>query len=415
VEAHALDDGEQFTVSDPAQLSDAVLSLSLPALHLLSLMDGRRTLQEIEDDFRAATGQALRPGLLLDMTRRLEETHFLEGPGFEAYYEDLQASYRRGPRRPNDLRGLGLTPPRIAEGLDALLTFQTPSPDGLAVPVGLIAPHLDYPRGRPCYELAYSRVRPHRHLERFVLLGTNHFGRSCSVVTTASSFETPLGVTPIDVPFLETLERRLGHSLRRFEMDHQREHSIEAQVLLLQHLLGAGSFSIVPFLCPDPCGATGTAPLDGLGVDLLDFARELGRLVRDDPVPTCLIAGADLSHTGAFFGPDPPLDEPFLADTRAYDQALLEHVVQGRIERFVESLANKGNHTRVCSAGCIYALCCALPHARPRLLGYHQAVNLAAQCSVSCAAVVLEDPCPPTTTSSASAAAACGRQQFAAD
>ena len=49
VEAHADSNGQQFTVTDPSQLSDAALNLSLPALHILALMDGQRTLRETFD------------------------------------------------------------------------------------------------------------------------------------------------------------------------------------------------------------------------------------------------------------------------------------------------------------------------------------------------------------------------------
>ena len=47
------------------------------------------------------------------------------------------------------------------------------------------------------------------------------------------------------------------------------------------------------------------------------------------------------------------------------------------------------NPTRVCSAGCIFALKAALPEAKAQVLRYHQAVDQESQAGVTCAAVAV--------------------------
>ncbi len=390
VQQHPDDAENMVLLRDPSALADEVISLSLPALHVVSLMDGSRTCDQICDEFREQTGQTLPSDTLDKLLEALDESRFLAGASFDQFYDDLVRDYQDAPaRQMNPTQGLGLDGDDLHEGLDKMFSWQSNGQASRPI-AGLIAPHLDYPRGQPCYQEAYAALAGQTHIERFVILGTNHFGRSTSVVATAKDFETPFGISAVDVPFLEQIEQRCGQSIRKYEFDHRREHSLELQVLILQHLFNAGSFQIVPVICPSPCGPTGTVPFDGDGVDLKDFAEILGSLIREDDTPTCIIAGADLSHVGRFFGDTVDLGDEILSDVRKRDEAALAYVETNDPETFRRSVAAADNPTRICSAGCIFALMTALPEIKPRLLKYHQAVNHEAQCAVTCAAAVFE-------------------------
>ncbi|MEK7710772.1 MAG: AmmeMemoRadiSam system protein B [Planctomycetota bacterium] len=390
VEAFRIQDADRATIGlrDRSGLSDVVLSMSAPALHLLSLMDGEHTCDEIRSEFRAAFGQSVAMETLRTMLDHLERARFLEGPAFESYFQALLSEYRAKGVRKMSLAA----PPGISDASGDLFRQMLPS-DGQAPPVpvdrvrGLVAPHLDYPRGEPCYASAYGAIRRRPRPDRVVILGTNHFGRSTGVVATANDFETPLGRTPCDREFLTRLETRCG-DLRRYELDHAREHSIELQVVWLQFLFGAETLKIAPFLCPDPCGPTGTIPSDGRGVDLREFATVLGDLIAEDPTDTLLIAGADLSHIGASFGDERTIDDAFLDEVRIRDRRALDHLELGDPDGFVRRIAEHDNSTRICSAGCIFALATALPGARATVLRYHQVVDHETQTCVTCAAAV---------------------------
>jgi len=388
LEAFRLEDAGDLVVGvrDRTGLSDIVLSVSEPALHLMSMIDGDRTCDDIRNNFPAAAGAPLRLETLHSLLDHLEQAHFLEGFAFDRFYDTLQAEYRGKSARPmahtTDASGNGGLASLFE---DVLKEAEISAP---SAPVrGIIAPHLDYVRGRPCYGAAYGALRERAAPDRVVILGTNHFGRSPSAVATCSPFATPLGVTQVDLDFLGALEARCG-GLRKYELDHAREHSIELQVALLQHLFGATQFRIVPVLCPDPCGPTGSKPHEGDGVDLRDFASILGELAGKDNGKTLLIAGADLSHVGAAFGDEQILDGAFLEEVRSQDERIIERVRHGDAEGFRALLAENSNPTRVCSAGCIFALTTALSDASPALLGYHQAVDESSQTCVTCTAVV---------------------------
>lgn len=382
-------EGEEGLIAlrDPSGLSPVVLSISPAALQILACLDGEHTLDDIRATFHRITQQPLSEDTLARVVENLRDAHLLEGPAFEEHYASLLKVYRdHGVREMPHADQLGL-----ADGSGNVFRDMlkgTAPPDTTSERIrGVVAPHLDYPRGKPCYALAYGALRERPPPKRVIVLGTNHFGRSTSPVATGSAFATPLGTTNVDLDFLERLEARCGE-LRRFELDHAREHSVELQVAWLQYLYGARSFAIVPILCNDPCGPTGTEPRDGAGVDLAVFASALRDLLAEDPLDTLLVAGADLSHVGPTFGDARPLAQEQLQGVRRADEALLTELQGGGPEALVRLLRRTDNATRVCSAGCLYVLSAALPSARSTILGYHQAVDEAAQTCVTCAAMI---------------------------
>lgn len=387
VEAFRIPDSGGATIGlrDRSGLSHAMLSMSAPALQVLALMDGTNTCAQIRRKAELAIGQTLAPDTLDRMLGYLEQVHFLEGPGFEAFYRQRQAAYRdAGVRSMRDAETLGIHT-GASELFEAILGNSAAAAPTRVVR-GIIAPHLDYPRGRPCYAEAYGALRGVTAPDRVVILGTNHFGRGDGVVATANDFSTPLGIARTDRAFLERLENRCGE-LRTYELDHLHEHSVELQVAWLQFIFGSALPPLVAILCPDPCRPTGAAGSDGDGVGVRDFGRALGALVGEDKADTLLVAGADLSHVGAAFGDDRPLDDAYLSDVRASDTAALNYIAQGDPEGFLDFVVQRENETNICSLGCIFALATALPDASATILRYHQAVDQRTQTCVTCAAV----------------------------
>jgi AmmeMemoRadiSam system protein B len=118
---------------------------------------------------------------------------------------------------------------------------------------------------------------------RVVILGPNHTGLGEPIAVMAEGdWRTPLGDVPIDGPLAAAiLERCGGASIDA--VAHQREHSLEVQVPLLQRL--APSFSFVP-IC------VGTHRLGRL----LDLGRAIAQAVAEIPAPTLLVLSSDMSH-----------------------------------------------------------------------------------------------------------------------
>ena len=385
---HSSGDVDRVAVRDRSGLSTADLSLSRPALMILALMDGTHTCEDIQRKFLETCGQPLASDTLGSIVSHLEEAHFLAGASFESHFASLQQRYReRGVRGSSQPEAVGL----VGESgeLFRQVLAETDAPAATTGTIrGLVAPHLDYPRGRPCYGAAYASLQQRECPGRVVLLGTNHAGSVPTVVATASDFETPLGRAVTDVDFLIRVEDLCG-DLRSYELDHLHEHSIELQVPWLQHLFGVAGFTIVPFLIPDVCGAAGTAAAGDSGVGVSDFVSALADVLAGDPVDTLIVAGADLSHVGAAFGDERSLDDSYLEEIRCHDLAALDRLETVGAESFREFLTAQNNHTNICSAGSLYTLSSVLSDARVTRVGYHQAVDQAAQTCVTCTALIL--------------------------
>jgi MEMO1 family protein len=395
VEAFPVNQGEGagplFVIRDPAGLADGVVTLSPVAMFILSLMDGQHSLLDIQETFARQSRHRLPPEQLEDIVRQLDQAHFLDSPAFTAYFQSLVDAYRAAPARVSaGEESFGAQPGQLGQMIQGMLFDGCkPQPKTGGRLLGLVAPHLDYPRGQPAYALAYRVLASASPPRRVVVLGTNHFGWASSPVATRKDFQTPLGTTRTDRAFIEALETRLGGSLCEQEFDHQREHSVELQVLIVQQLLGADQFELVPVLCPDVCGPARDPSSDGQCGTVREFGEALGEVIRADGAPTVVVAGADLSHVGWQFGDERDLDADFLREVENKDRQALEALLDRGRDAFVDVLRQRENETRVCSAGCIYAMMTALPASKAELLGYHQAVNRDAGNGVTCAAVAV--------------------------
>jgi hypothetical protein len=378
--------GDLYVVlHDLSRIAPRPIAVSPAAYAILAHLDGEHSCANIQAAFLRAHGVLVPAADVLDLVRALDEALLLCGERYEAACAERRAAYLAAAARDNrDRYADGATLRREIEGLLAA---------GVPAPVlevrGLIAPHLDYGRGRPCYADAYATLARVPPAERYVILGTNHAGRSSSIVATTKDFQTPLGLVSTDRGFIARLEQALGVPVCRDEVDHWAEHSVELQVHILQVLMDGRPFEIVPVLCPDVCGATGTAPAAGDGPDLLDFADKLAALVAESDRRTTIIAAADLSHVGQRFGDPQPTSADFLEAVARSDRELLSLLESRRDAAFLDRLRETGNPTRICSAGCICALLRALPDRPCRVLAYHQATNRGAETHVTCAAAVV--------------------------
>ncbi|HEB66658.1 MAG TPA: AmmeMemoRadiSam system protein B [Gammaproteobacteria bacterium] len=118
------------------------------------------------------------------------------------------------------------------------------------VPKAIIAPHAGYVYSGPVAASAYARLIPARdQIRRVVLLGPSHRVPFRGLATTsATHFQTPLGVIPVDRETLERLERAFPQVVRLDEA-HAMEHSLEVHLPFLQEVLD--SFVLVPLVVGD--------------------------------------------------------------------------------------------------------------------------------------------------------------------
>jgi len=238
-----------------------------------------------------------------------------------------------------------------------------------------MAPHIDLDRGGRCYGHAYAHLRDADPRALFVVLGVVHGPADVPFAVTDKTFQTPLGSVQADHDFVHRLAEESGLPLFRDEWVHKNEHSVEFQVVWLQHLLG-DQIRIAPILCAafEPL----IGPGDGDPADcepIRAFTDALARRVAEHDGPLHLVAGVDLAHVGPEFGDPQRLGPRSLAAVETADRQMLELVTARDAEGFYRHVMRDGNGRRICGLTAIYAFLKAGAFREGRLVHYQQAVR----------------------------------------
>lgn len=117
------------------------------------------------------------------------------------------------------------------------------------VPKAIVAPHAGYIYSGPIAASAYARIAPARDvIQRVILFGPAHRVPFVGLATSsASGFETPIGVVPLDREAVKTA--LTSRNVRILDHAHAQEHSLEVQLPFLQVTLA--HFQLVPFAVGD--------------------------------------------------------------------------------------------------------------------------------------------------------------------
>ncbi|HYD39761.1 MAG TPA: AmmeMemoRadiSam system protein B [Anaeromyxobacter sp.] len=364
------DDGERLVVlRDPTGIAGEGLGLSPGAFWVAAQLDGTRTPTELLQHAKTS-GATLGAAELSALLDALAEAGFLEGPTREVQRERSLREYRAQPARPPSCAGsvYPAEPAALREALDEWLGLDgaaAPAPTGPlpAAPVRLIvAPHIDYARGSAGYAQAY-RALAATDADLFVVFGTAHATPPHLFTLTRLDHETPLGPVHTDRAALARLVADLGEDeLFGDELAHRDEHSIELQLVVLQHLVRR-PFTVLPVLCSslseaaDPAAATAR------------FLGALGRAVAGRRV--CYVAGADLAHVGPMYGDPRPASARELAGLADEDRRTLAELCAGDAAAFHRDATRDDHRRRLCGTAPIYAALRA-SGVRPRLLHYEQ-------------------------------------------
>ncbi len=372
---------------DPAGFTEQVAVLPVPLLDLVSLFDGEHSIEEMREIFGGRHGEAPSAEQILSLVEQMDAAGFLDSPRFAERRRQIEEAFRLSPVRAASHAGAAYADEPGALGAQLGSYFEHPDGPGAAGPVilgadgapavarplrGLMAPHIDFHRGGPTYAWAYRELM-RSDADLFVVLGTCHAGMQDPFAATRKPYETPLGRAAADHDFLEDLARRCGEDLLASEGAHRIEHSVEFQVVMLQHLLGGRrSFTIVPLLASFLHEAVwrGSAPeadprvtrcLEALGETLAASRRRV-----------CLVAGVDLAHVGPRFGDAASNTEESLRRVEREDLSMLAAVTAGDAGGFFGDVARDGDARRICGLSPIYAFLRALPGVQGRLLRYSQ-------------------------------------------
>lgn len=393
---------QMVMLRDPAQIAPDTVAVTPDVYFMLTLFDGEHSIREIQAECTRAFGQLMFTDRIHQAIEEMDEHLLLEGDRFGAAQKRVVQEFREAEVRvATHAGGVYEDEP---EALQTQLAgfFEGPSgpKQGGMEPidgeiVGAIAPHIDFQRGGPTFAWCYEALRQACQADLFVIFGTAHFGGESPYIATTKDFETPLGIAKTDRGFVETLDARCEADLSADELVHKTEHSVEFQVVFLQHIFGGQrDFEIVPILCGGfhECVADGTPPVDV--PEVRQFIDALRETIAESGRGVCILIGADLSHIGQRFGDSEPLSQASVDRAARKDQQMLDRVVSGDAQGFFEHIRADGNARRVCGFPSIYTLLNLLDGPAGQLLKYDFAVDQAAQTAVSFASLVFTDGVP---------------------
>ncbi|MDE2058955.1 MAG: AmmeMemoRadiSam system protein B [candidate division NC10 bacterium] len=120
------------------------------------------------------------------------------------------------------------TPERLrAQAVDLMITEDLPKVRA----IGAVVPHAGYIYSGRVAGAVYARLA---FPDVFVILGPNHTGLGAGVaIMTYGKWGTPLGQVAIDTDLAKAILRN-SQTIEEDDLGHQREHSIEVQLPLLQ-------------------------------------------------------------------------------------------------------------------------------------------------------------------------------------
>lgn len=372
-------------IQEPVILKGEILSF-------LSLLDGKRTLRDIQYELIC-----LKQGVLVSLDEvekllaQLDDAFLLESERYQREKERIIAEYSLLDARAASHAGLSYpsTAEKLKGHLDSVLQSieeSFPALEGKKIGA-LVSPHIDLEVGKRVYAKAYQ-VLKRSSPQEIILLGTGHSLNDCFFSVSEKDFETPLGRIKTDRDSVRKLREAGGTAVSPNDIAHRTEHSLELQLIFLQHLFGSG-FSLVPILCGffDRELERVSRPSDIPEVN--SFLKVLKHSLEDYGTKTIVVSGVDFSHIGPKFG-HAERASSLLFESEKHDKLLIKALCEGDVEAFWAESRGVLDRYNVCGFSTLACLLEILPASEGHLLDYDVWSEEPTQSAVSFAAIAFE-------------------------
>jgi AmmeMemoRadiSam system protein B len=360
-------------IRDPYRYSDAMLIIPPPLVACLECFDGSQTELDLRQRLVQLTGDLNVGQLQEHLQQTLSSAGFLEDDTFARLQQERVQEFAASPVRepahagsayPAEPKALEETMVRYMDGA------ARPAADGV---FGIAAPHVSPEGGWQSYRAAYSLLGPEHRERTFIILATSHYGEPETFGLTRKRFATPLGEAVTDQALVDRLAEQGGDAVRMEDYCHSFEHTVELQLIFLQHQLGPG-VRIVPILC----GPFAHSLLNGGKPEHDDkvkrFLDALGELGEREGRQAFWILGVDMAHMGARYQDNfhARADEGMMAAVGTRDQARIDRINACDSAGFWDLVGENRDDLKWCGSAPFYTFLKAVPQARGELLRYEQ-------------------------------------------
>jgi hypothetical protein len=348
-------------LQDPEQISETAVMLPQELLPIIRFFDGQHSVRDIQAEIMRQTGELLDSEIIAKLAEELDQHLLLDSERFRQHVQQIYREWASLPARPPFHAGQAYpeNAPELRRFLDGC--YAPPSGPGPIAPAarrsdlkGILAPHIDLKSHGPSYAHAYKALAEGADADLFLIFGTGHQLARPLFSLSEKDYQTPLGLARTDREFVRRVLLRLRNRSAPDDLVHRKEHSIEFQVVMLQHALGATRpFQIVPVLAGSfsAFARTGESPAEDPSfrdwMEAFGFALEGRKAV--------FIVGGDLAHLGPRYGDEEqfaPIREP---EIEAEDRRMLQPLLAGDREEFFQVIARDQDRRRICGLSPLYA------------------------------------------------------------
>ena len=358
------EDGKKlYCVRDPQNSDTNPLIVSELALYIMTFFDGNNTVDSIITQIKNKYGREIKKSEFESLIEMLDDALLLENEKYFNHQKAVESSFNNSDTREAYLSNLSY--PGSKDKLTALLDDfyvkaenKIPTQEKTGLLRGIISPHIDFTRGGTSYALAYRELLNGTDADTYLIFGTTHYAQNDNpFIVTRKSFSTPLGTADTNTQFIDKLEKKCGWDICEGEIFHRTEHSIEFQVVFLQHILAdKKNFTIVPILCNSfhQFVSEGSSPSEDHRIST--FLSELKQLVESLGNSVFIIAGVDLAHVGPKFGDKDQVDEKILSWISKKDAISMEFTENIDAEGFYRSVEEEKDKRKICGLSSIYSM-----------------------------------------------------------
>jgi len=341
-------------LSDPMGVSPYAVSLSPAAALLVGLMDGRRTVRDITEEYVRLTGDLITYGEVLSLVEKLDRWYMLDNERFREEYDRLNREFLRRGVRPYVFAGESYPADPVALRSMVAVAHRRRGVGEVPLARGVVMPHIDPRRGWRVYLEGLRAVERNRS-RTYVIIGVAHSPISHPVQVLPMDLDTPLGRVRVARDVVDYVISSTGFDLLSDPLAFSREHSVEFPVVFVKALHPDEEVEVVPLIVSD-LGDNAEA-IDEVMAHLSEALK--GR----DFLP---VAAVDLSHAGPRFG-DRYYDE---AKVKHYDGEFMAAFETGVPESLLALYEEYGNPTNIDAFGATYALMRLLEGDGGKVLAY---------------------------------------------
>ncbi|PKL85881.1 MAG: AmmeMemoRadiSam system protein B [Ignavibacteriae bacterium HGW-Ignavibacteriae-1] len=256
----------------------------------------------------------------------------------------------------------------------------------------IIVPHIDFRLGNivsEVYSSGYHSISG-TDSDLFIIFGTSHFINSGQFMLTRKNFETPLGIVETDNNLIDFLYSNCPDSFGIDDLAHKPEHSIELQVILLQHYFKNRNFKILPVVVGSmhQFMAEGTNPAEN--ADINTFIKTLKAYISDNNIKASYIASVDFAHIGIKFEDNFDAVEK-LGEVKTEDSKLISSILKLAPEDFYSQIAAVHDKWKICGTAPIYSFLKTNSFKQAKLNKYNQWYEAETQSAVTFASLSFYD------------------------